>query len=350
MLSKQQILKIVSEKLPDFEPESSLQSLEGGNLNHVWRLKGSSRNLILKMAPPYIAANPEVPLDPKRIQFESKALQLFGNRELLNPLASREIRPPKHVFYDNKQHLLATEDLGHLPDISRLSNTEISPQQAGRRLGSFIGNIHRLSYNDLDLKKQFTNTSIQKTRREVQYNAAAEYAQRGGGTELKAIQSETQKLGKDLLESGCCLIMGDLWPSSILIDNDKLRIIDWEFSHFGRPLQDVGHFAAHCWMLAHTSSEANRKKMFRELWQYFWESYQEGTESNFSHLYDNQEYRDTTTHIGAEILIRAAGSFKNGYVYDGYDKGHPMVKEAVEQAASLIRADNLSDLWQADFK
>lgn len=345
MLSKQQIFEIVTKELPDFKPESSLQPLEGGNLNHVWRLEGSPRNLILKLAPPYIAANPEVPLDPKRLEFESKALQLFQDGELLNGLASKHIRPPKYYFYDEKHHLLAIEDLGDLSDISRLPTGGMSAKKSGRWVGIFIGTLHRLSYNNPSLKKRFTNTGIQQTRREVQYNSAAEYAKSGGVTELKTIQSKAQKLGKDLLDPGCCLIMGDLWPSSILMDNNKLRIIDWEFSHFGRPLQDVGHFGAHCWMLAHTSSEANEKKMFRKLWQYFWEAYQESTEDHFDKLYNKQEYRDTVTHIGAEILIRAAGAFKEGYVYASFDDESPMVEEAVEKAVSLIRADDFSDLW-----
>lgn len=344
MLTKQQILKIVTRELPDFEPESSLQPLEDGNLNHVWRLKGSSRNLILKMAPPYIAANPEVPLDPMRVEYESRALQLFREGETLHSLASKEIRPPKHFFYDNKHHLLATEDLGHLPDISILSNSEISPQQAGRRLGHFIGNLHRLSYNNSNLKKQFANTDIQQTRQKLQYNPAAEYAKRGGITKVKSIQSKTQRLGKDLLEPGCCLVMGDLWPSSILLNDNELHIIDWEFCHFGRPLQDVGHFAAHCWMLAHTSSEVEQEKIFRKLWQHFWKAYQKHTNHN-DQLYDKQEYRDTATHIGSEILIRATGAFKEDYLYAGYDNEHPKVEKAVKKAAAIIQADDFSDLW-----
>ena len=73
---------------------------------------------------------------------------------------------------------------------------------------------------------------------------------------------------------GVCLTHGDLWPASVLLrgadvgsaeryadvngqdtsvdgdedeDEDEVAcLIDWEMSHFGRPLQDCAHFLAHC--------------------------------------------------------------------------------------------------------
>lgn len=345
MIKTDSVLEIISKKLPSFTAVGEPLPVAGGNLNYIWRLQGKDRSIIIKHAPPFIASNPDVPLDAERIAFETKALQLFKNNELLSDLQTPEIRPPQLIAYESDNHVLIMEDLKTDHDISGLPADSLSPKKAGELIGNLIGSIHLQTYQSDRLRDTFNNKNIQQVRSKIQYGRAGEYAQKGGIVDYKPLQNITTSLGRRMTEPGKCLIMGDLWPSSVLIKNDALRIIDWEFVHFGRPLQDVGHFSAHCWMQAHTADNLTSAKTFELLWHSFWKSYKQAAGDKLDKLFDQREYRDAATHTGAEILIRATGVFKGSYVYGSFPNDSKTIQEAVQKAAELIKADDFSKLW-----
>lgn len=104
--------------------------------------------------------------------------------------------------------------------------------------------------------------------------------------DLESLASRMEAFGERLRTPGECLIMGDLWPRSVLVaqtcpadgnvggegppaDGEMpdtvgnkspcsaspvLKIIDWEMCHWGRPAQDIAHFAAHVWMWWHQAT------------------------------------------------------------------------------------------------
>lgn len=331
------MLSIIAEHLPDFTPGGKPRKLEGGNLNHVWRLCGEKGSLIIKHAPPHIASNPDVPLSPDRIGFEAKALNLFHKAGLLHSIASDRIRPPKFFHYDRELNVLIMEDVGKLPGLDRWLTENSSHMKVGVALGRFIGQLHKSTFQHPVLQKKFNNKDIQKTRQQVQYCPAWEYAEKAGVTNAKLIKTRTKDLGQLLLKPGYCLVMGDLWPPSVLVDKGKLRIIDWEFAHYGHPLQDIGHFAAHCWMQAHATANKKHAKQFRTLWLTFWKKYQQILGATFTELFDKRELQYMTIHIGAELLVRSTGPFQAGYIYEGLSPHHALIQNAVKAACSLIR-------------
>lgn len=347
-LKKGVIYELISSYLPGFEAESDLQKINGGNLNHVWRLEGKERSFIIKHAPPYIASNPDVPLSSERIHFEAKALSLFDTSGILNELASDSIRPPALEYYSKEHSLLIMEDVGELPELQSEINDTDSVVRMGETLGDFIGELHKRTFRSSELKDSFNNHDIQKTRNEVQYQPAADYAGEVNESKNDALKSRMQKLGKELMQPGRCLVMGDLWPPSILVKRDKLRIIDWEFAHFGRPLQDTGHFAAHCWMQAHTSFSATQAQLWQKVWESFWQEYRRATGNIFPELFDHNEFSGMKIHIAAEILIRAVGPFKAGYVYNNFPSQHPKIKEAVK-CAILTPDSKMTNIWNSLF-
>jgi len=346
MISKDRIFSILSEQLPSFCPVNDLQPLEGGNLNHVWRIKGQENSLIIKWAPAHITNNPEVPLSPKRLHFEAQALELFTEGELLETLGSDKVRPPRRLHFDRRYHLLIMEDVGSLPTLSEWIHLK-DHTEVGKTLGCFIGQLHKLTVNNEILDKQFNNTDIQQTRLKVQYNPAADYLSKTGLDKAisNQVSQKTKTLGQKLLEPGRCLVMGDLWLPSVLVNEGRLRIIDWEFVHYGRPLQDVGHFAAHCWMQAHSSSSKERYELFKKLWGNFWNQYQQTLDDTGKLLLSGDEMQNMATHAGAEILVRTVGPFQDDYVYETLSPAHPKIQEATRKAKDLILSAQLSALW-----
>jgi len=343
-LSKEEIYTLISEHLPQFVRVGSLKALQGGNLNYVWRLCGKNKNLIIKHAPPFIASNPEIHLNNNRIDFEAKALKLFEDGEVLHPLVSDRVRPPRPLFYEPDRSLLIMEDIGPVPTIGSWIHEADAPDSIGQSLGNFIGLLHKTTFNNSLLAEQFNNKPIQETRNKVQYQSAADYANDIVSTENPNLEVQTKALGEALLKPGKCLVMGDLWPASILIKNNIARLIDWEFVHFGRPLQDVGHFAAHCWMQAHAASSSSETEKWKQLWLSFWSKYQHTTGELFEKLFNQEEHTLMTTHIGAEILVRTAGPFKSGYVYQHCSPAHPKIREAVENAIHISES-NITSFW-----
>jgi 5-methylthioribose kinase len=348
IVRSEDIQSLIAKEIPDFVQTEEPKELEGGNLNYVWRLQGEQQNLVIKIAPPYIAANPDVPLSPDRINFEAKALQLFRKENPLHSIQSNRIRPPEIVLFDPGRHLLIMEDIGTQPHLGEIDINALNISNFGSMLGRFIGNIHRETYQNEVIKQGFNNADIQQTRKKVQYNPTADYLQETGASDgdSNLISRKTKALGQALLEPGKCLVVGDLWPPSLVIDQDKIRIIDWEFVHFGRPLQDVAHFAAHCWMQTHISSSQMKSDAFKKIWDNFWNGYQQAVGDFFPDLFDDPEFHDAATHIGAEILVRAAGPFKAGYVYQKFGNKHPLIKEAGQKARELIMSDDWSPLWE----
>lgn len=332
--SKERLLSLIRDLLPQDELTGEIERLSGGNINFVWRAAGTEKNLIIKYAPPHIATDPNVPLSAERIDFEARALKELDKNGSLHKITQPKIRPPELYAYDPERSLLIMEDVG---DCQELQTTSGSPKKIGERLGQFIGSLHRSTFQDQELKEDFYNIEIQNVRNQLQYQTAHKSLDKAESEVVEAVKEKCHDLGKRLLRPGKCLVMGDLWPPSVFVGNEnKLRLIDWEFVHFGRPLQDVAHFAAHCWMCAHTSPTKDQAEWWEILWMNFWGSYRNAIGNRRKNLFDDEEEQDFHTHVGAEILIRANGIFKAGYVYNRTDDQHHVQQEAIQTATAFI--------------
>ncbi|MCB9267557.1 MAG: phosphotransferase, partial [Lewinellaceae bacterium] len=237
------ILLFVSDALPGFHPTGEVKKLSGGNLNLVWRVWGWERSVIVKYAPPHIATAPDIPLPPRRILMEAAALRLF-DAPLLQTFLSESFRPPRLLYVDEKKHTLILEDVGNLPALDLAGRPY---RELGAELGCFLGRLHASTAGNQAIAGSINNREIQQTRLKVQYATVRERLKKTGIGNATELGRRAEELGKKYLTKGKCLIMGDLWPRSILLDNERkqARLIDWEFAHYGRPAQDVAHFIAH---------------------------------------------------------------------------------------------------------
>jgi len=341
------VLPYVRTRLPDIHPVGDPVRLPDGNLNHVWRVKGETRSVIVKHAPPHIANDPETPLDADRILIEARCLTAFAPGGILSDLANSAIRPPRPLDVNPQGHVLIMEDVGDHPTLDRWARTHDSSDSevssVGRILGTFLGSLHAETVDRPPLSTSFDNRPMQETRLAVQYEAASAMLRRGGVDDADTLGERARTLGRRLLAPGRCLIMGDLWPRSVLIPGADLRIIDWELAHYGRPLQDVAHFLSHLWMQAHRA-EPGRANDIGQLRQAFLEGYTGALGETRTDLWTADEKRDAAIHFGAEILVRAVGPFQGGYVYDGFSLDAQPVQEAVTVAARHLRTPEVAEL------
>jgi hypothetical protein len=143
------------------------------------------------------------------------------------------------------------------------------------------------------LPATFNNSRVQAMRNAVQYHAvgavAATLGEQLAGrpphaeasvagrppsltlplspSDVEALHAACCAVGDQLASArGVCLIMGDLWPRSVLVGPPEAGapppatappprqwVIDWELCHWGNPAQDTAHLAAHAWMLHHAA-------------------------------------------------------------------------------------------------
>lgn len=351
-MTDEDVLPYLRERLSDFDPAGTPTRLPEGNLNVVWRVPGNERSVVVKYAPPYIAADPDTPLDPSRLLIEARCLEALGPSGRLADVSGAAVRTPRPLDVSTEPHVLVMEDLGDLPTLNRwLREGDPGPVRKtaptlGERLGTFLGTLHAATCDDEAYAAAFVNRPMQETRQAVQYQGVAGMLEKGGVADADDLGARAEALGAALLEPGRCLTMGDLWPPSVLVDGGNLRLIDWELAHYGRPLQDVAHWIAHLWMQEHrapSSAVGEAVKALRTSFlRAYWAALGNGAEKA---LWTEQERRDAAVHLGAEILVRAVGPFQAGYVYEGLAPDHPVVQEAVTTAVRHLRAPDAMDVF-----
>jgi len=333
---------MVREALPDEAWPGPVEALDGGALNQVCRVRGARRTVVFKCAPPHVASQPDTPLSATRLGFEAEALRRFRDDPVFRDLAS-PARPPALVHHDARRNFLLMEDLeGALP-LDRALAEGRAPSDAGARLGACIGALHRASAGRQDLARAFDNRPVQRTRFDVQYAAAARWAEAAGAAadQLPAIDANAVALGERLLGPGRCWIMGDLWPPSILCRDRALHAIDWEFAHFGQPLQDRAHFLAHCRMHAIAAGDAEVAGRFRRCGRDFDRAYREALGE--SDLDPDADRRDTRVHFGAEILMRVLGPFSGSGPFASMGANDPRARRAAREAIALLADPDAPD-------
>jgi hypothetical protein len=338
--------------LDGLSPLAPPERLDEGLSNVVWRVPADPDSVIVKYAPPHVAADPEIPLDSSRLTFESRALEIFETEGALASLASPLVRPPRPLAFDASIPMLAMEDVGDLPHLGEwLRESDASVEiddELGRALGRFVGRLHRSTLDDAEIAARFDNTPIQRTRLETQYRAVGEWLEQIEVDGAEHLGRRARDLGERLLKPGRCLTMGDLWPRSILLDESRsaLRLIDWEFAHVGRPIQDLAHLSAHLWMHAHRGDDGTVERC-RAWGETFWHGYSKVIEPVEGEIRTERARHDAGLHVGAEILTRTIGAFRGGSLYEDVPIEGPVVAEAVATAVERMeRPVSLETLFE----
>ncbi|MEL6133718.1 MAG: phosphotransferase [Bacteroidota bacterium] len=343
----QQVLHIHFQKRAlGFQVTGQPLALEGGLLNHVWRVPTNQGSVIVKHAPPYIATQPEIALPCERAHFEAKALETLAKASW-----NHGVHIPRLFDYDAEANILVMQDAGPLPSLRQiLADPTLSQEHAaqiGQDLGTFIGNLHKYSLNDKEYARRFHNVDIQRVRSQVQYHLSP--AQLHPWTpRARHVSTQIQQLGNALLYPGHCMIMGDLWPQSILVAPSDIWIIDWELTHFGFQVQDVAHLLAHLWMLWDVAVHPKQRVNTISLAHHFRSAYEAICTQPLEQLSVAQRIPHAAAiHIGAEVLQRTVGSFVKGYVYES--ASDTTRKQVVQKMVPLIetgRFEFLGAFWE----
>ncbi|KAI0522258.1 kinase-like domain-containing protein [Xylaria bambusicola] len=286
-------------QLVDPASRYSITKLSGGLVNLTVRASkttaseiGSfpgSRSLVLKYAPPFVAAiGPEAPFSSERQEVEASALKLFDDDGPLAGLRERTgIRIPKVLHHNVKSSVLIIEDLGPLVTLwdflsprafegNDLADNRIAEvgRAIGKRVGEFFAMLHSTdtveqvkyaskSNPDIAVSVQQLSHSLTKglvfdvAVKPIRERLATDDAGKLYEVVLSAFNQHSPP------DEGC-FSLGDCHPGAILLSSwDQLvkdhsdfspeasvAVIDWEFSEIaGRGVDgDIAQFLAclHC--------------------------------------------------------------------------------------------------------
>lgn len=307
----------------------------GGLVNVVHRVGAEpTGSVIVKHAPPHLASAPEIPLSPARLAFEHSALCALAPGGALGGALGMRVRAPRVLGADLASAVLVLEDFGALPDLATALAAQPPIAVALRPLGEALAGLHLRSAARADLAAAFDNADVQATRLRVQYEPVGKWLAEAGVADASVLGARAAALGRALLAPGRCLTMGDLWPPSVLASGADLRLIDWEFAHYGRPLQDVAHLAAHLWMREQRTKESEAARAYERARREFLLGYAAAAPT----VFDAAELADAAVHAGCEILARTLGPFRAGFLYDGLPAGDPALAAAVATAVAQLRS------------
>jgi 5-methylthioribose kinase len=292
--------------------------LGGGLMNEVWRIEGSPM-VVLKIYSDRSRESPGVELTTDRGRFEAAALQLFEHDDDLSNLGRGVVEVPRVVHFEPMQAMLAMTHIDHESDIGVAIRQGRASETEAAEIGAWLGALHLETRHRVDLLRRFKNAPVQRTRLRVQYAAVEDTLEEVDAdvdsARLREAGRRALALGRTLLEPGECLVMGDMWPRSVLVGDGTLGVIDWEFCHFGRALQDVAHFAAHLWLLADGADDRIASIRLHHARSAFLEAYFRAAPS-----WEGEDYELAAVHAGAEIVMRTYGAFADPslFVEDGH--------------------------------
>lgn len=242
-----------------------------GNMNFVLRIKTNSTSIIIKQSRPWVEKYPQITAPTDRIAVEAEFYRALSKDNFFLPYY------PKMIGFDERNFLLAMEDLGEGTDYTFLYKKKSKLDDGDlKNLIDFISHLHNSSISD---PKTFPeNNKLKKLNHTHIFHYPFE---ENNGFDLDTIQPGLQaisvpyksdlilkenlrQLGEVYLQTNKTLIHGDYYPGSWLKSKSGIKVIDPEFSHFGKAEFDLGVMMAHLKM-AQVENSVLRKAL--ELYQ-----------------------------------------------------------------------------------
>lgn len=221
---------LVRHRLLETEAASDveIQELTGGVSATVLAVRGPSLALVLKQALPRLRVADLWQAKVERTDTEVAALRLCDR---LTPGAV-----PRVLHHDPEAHVAALE---LLPAHSRNWQAEIAAgrvnPEAGEWAGRTLGSWHRLTGADVELERTFDDhDAFIQQRLDPFYRTTAE--------RLPELATLILRHHDELRDGRSCFVDGDFAMKNIHIGRGGPWAFDFEVSHYGNPLFDLGFF------------------------------------------------------------------------------------------------------------
>jgi len=234
-----------------------------GNMNFVVRLITQGRSMILKQSRPWVQKFPQVAAPIERIYVE------YNFYRFIAPHKNISRYTPAVLGFDPKNYILLLEDLGKGADYTFLyqKGTKLTSEEV-HALTSLLSTLHQVKVPSQE-RRYFDNQAMKELNHEHIFIFPFT---KDNGFNLDDVQQGLQQvavaykqdevlktkilhLGSIYLQNDETLLHGDYYPGSWLKVANGLKLIDPEFSYFGRAEFDLGVMLAHMKMSQHNEAD-----------------------------------------------------------------------------------------------
>ncbi|KAJ7348979.1 kinase-like domain-containing protein [Mycena albidolilacea] len=201
-------------------------------------------SVVLKYAPPYIAADPTQAMSVHRQVIEANALCYLAETPEIQDLFARfpNLKIPHLIHHDSAAN----------PNAFQIFDRDTAPypttaRELGATLGAFISDFWKITAHPTpDTAALFARTNEQDDPVHFLSSTALKVMSLHGvpDAEILSKRVRTTMQTKDKTEP--CLGMVDFWPGSILICPDSTcGLVDWEYFGLSTPGAEIGMLVAH---------------------------------------------------------------------------------------------------------
>jgi 5-methylthioribose kinase len=229
-----------------------LTAAGAGNMNCTLRVSTSRRSIIVKQARPWVEKYPQFYAPAHRASQEAAFYRLVGGAE------PHSARLPRLLHASDRDQALVLEDLGPAGDYTDLYGGDVlSPNEIAHLAGwlsalhaGFLGHAPREALANREMRA-LNSRHIFSIPLEAGNGLDLDAITPGlaaGTRELRAdaaLRQRMAELARFYLADGVHLVHGDFFPGSLLRTPTGPKVIDPEFSHFGRAEFDTGVWLAH---------------------------------------------------------------------------------------------------------
>ena len=247
-LSKLTLLLNKYNLLFDDEVLLKISKAGDGNMNIVLRVKSNKRSFIFKQSRPYVQKFKEIQAPIERIDVE------FNFYNSINQIESQR-NFPKIIGYVKDHFFMMLEDLGISDDFLDIYIKRKINKTSIIKLTRILKDIHLCNYDD----SYPLNNELKKLNH--QHIFVLPFMKNNGfslnyvqpGLEILAntfinkenLKNKSLVIGEKYLKKGKTLLHGDFYPGSWMQNDNKIFVIDPEFSFVGDLEFDLGVFIAH---------------------------------------------------------------------------------------------------------
>ncbi|CAF1142307.1 unnamed protein product, partial [Brachionus calyciflorus] len=212
-------------------------------------------SVILKYYPPFLAADKTIPISQERYLVEKEALQFLSSRSWLKKCPNSIVRIPKAIYADDKNFVLLMEDAGE--NTKTLFNLLLSNSSPDQNLLDLIPNELNKFLSYLNNESGLTPTTNKIFQNKSAWDLIEEYINELNFTadrldkRIKPYLERSHEIFKRKDDENAVFVFGDLWPNSILIDQEKklIWIVDWEVARYETKTRDFEQLLANLWVM-----------------------------------------------------------------------------------------------------
>ena len=245
-------------KLLQDDGPRQIRTIGKGQKNLIYHISTPSDALILKQALSRVQIKERWWIDRKRVFYEKNCIEILA--QILPPDVIPDV-----LLEDRTDFILATT----APPKDAVSWEEELGRgridlQIAAQCGELLATVHNETANNRDLKTLFKETKpFEQLRIEPFYNKVIQTF-----PDLKKI---VDAQARQLLKDRRTLVLGDLRPRNVWIDNGQVYLVDFATAHFGNPSFDLAFYA--CDLCLRAMHHSMQKAAYLEAINVFWNAY-----------------------------------------------------------------------------